>query len=119
MLFSKEFIIAQQTVGTACPDCIADQMQEQYALLNTPLKCIKVNGCEYPHIDLDMYMEHYGYGEDDDSEARIRDLIARYKNGEEVYPIILDYDMEIIDGLHRYTAAYTLGMGSIAVYCPL
>jgi hypothetical protein len=55
---------------------------------------------------------------DTEGENTIRQLIARYEQGLEVYPILLGKDFTIIDGLHRYAALNTLHRRTIWVYLP-
>ena len=120
MTFTKDYILKQQTIGAACPDRIKDAMADTYVLLTVPLNRIKIDGCEYPHITRDNWVELHGYGNDNNNGLDVIDyLIHRYKQKLEVYPIILDKHMEILDGLHRYVAAYVLNLKTIDVYFPL
>lgn len=118
--YTKAMIIKQQTIGPACPDCIEDTMADNYVLLAVPLNRIKVDDCKYPHITRDNWVELHGYGNDDNNGLDVIDyLIKRYEADLEVYPIVLDANMEILDGLHRYVAAYTIGRDTINAYFPL
>lgn len=49
----------------------------------------------------------------------IRNLMKRYTNGEEVFPIIVDKDFNIQDGSHRLAALNTLGITSTEIYYPV
>jgi len=117
MTYTKEYILEQQTIGAACLNRISEYMANEYVLLTVPLTKIKVDSCQYPHINLDNWEELYGYG--NNSLDIITKLITRYKQGLEVFPIILDSSMELLDGLHRYVAAYTLNKPTIEAYFPL
>jgi hypothetical protein len=120
MTYTKDFIVEQQTIGAACPDCILDTMQDNYTIIDIDIKNIKVDGCAYPHITKHNWVELHGYGNDDNNGLDvITNLMNRYKQGLEVHPIILDSDFEILDGLHRYVAAYTLGLTTMKGYYPL
>lgn len=55
------------------------------------------------------------YGTEKPEEQNILDIIKKLKNGDELPPILLDYDYGILDGHHRWEAAKRLKIKKIPV----
>jgi hypothetical protein len=80
---------------------------------------------EYGHgIEIGRYFSKLQYIDTDDSriygtekpkEEKIIKLMNKLKNGDELPPILLDYDFGILDGHHRYEASKRLGIKQIPI----
>lgn len=55
------------------------------------------------------------YGTEKQDEQNILNIIKKLKNGDELPPILLDYDFGILDGHHRWEAAKRLKIKKIPV----
>lgn len=55
------------------------------------------------------------YGTEKQKEQKILNIMEKLKNGDELPPILLDYDFGILDGHHRWEAAKRLKIKQIPV----
>ncbi|HRW22069.1 MAG TPA: hypothetical protein P5509_08855, partial [Bacteroidales bacterium] len=89
-------IQASGSVKQSCDIIFNSTPDDTFELINVRVKDIKA--------PKGLTLSFYKRRSLDEDVAIVERLITAYSNGEKVPPIIVDYDMTIMDGLHRYVA---------------
>lgn len=126
MLYTKEQIITEAGLYGSGVDPYNDDglMADSYIRMTVSIASLKVDADFVLSLDTwDSYTSCFIInGEswiDEFGKQIIRNLMKRYTNGEEVFPIIVDKDFNIQDGSHRLAALNTLGITSTEIYYPV
>jgi len=109
--FSYQDVVDKQSQGYMSSDIFFGGNKNDFQLKEVDLKDITING-KKSRVSLSFYDRH----DLDEDVSIVNKLLRMYRNGDNVHPIVLTKDLDIMDGVHRYVALKELKKKNIKAF---